>query len=235
MTAGAQPPDASTSVPQSELATAILASYPGERKAFEQWLAATSPGPSSVPASAPLSAGRQLQLISAFLESREDVTAEQVPTGGAAADSDLAFRIGPDRVFHLGAALKIVLIDGLGLFFAFATTSGLAALFYSWFFLSGADMVRRFMRCFEKISDPEEKLVFTTLYELQNRRVPEVAGDDPDAGPVEMRIRVSVSADSIAERLAGKLTAAEVRALLRGMAARDIVTERRGLWSISFW
>jgi hypothetical protein len=44
-----------------------------------------------------------------------------------------------------------------------------------------------------------------------------------------------VSAEAIGKHLEGKLSAEEIRAVLRGMAARDIVSEHDGLWSISFW
>jgi len=226
------------SITQSELAQEILASHGAERQQFERWQsAAAEPVPADDGAPGvpePLTAARGLALIDAYLREHGDVEGDAEPAEAPPAGSDLEFRIGPNRVLHLREALKIVLVDGLGLFFAFATTSGFAALFYSWFFLSGADIVRRFMKCFEKITDAQERLVFETLYQLQNRKVVEAAGSEPDSGR-EMRAKVSVSADAIGEHLADKLSQEEVRAVLRGMAARDIVTENDGLWSISFW
>lgn len=230
-----KPDEADVSVSQAEVVREILRNHEDERQAFEQWLSSAAPGMGVTVVPVRLQTWREHQLINAFLESREDIRVEQAPEGETPASSELAFRLGPDRVFHLRSALRVVLIDGLGLFFAFATPSGFVALFYSWFVFSGIDIVRRFMRCFERISDPQEKLVFEVLYELQNRRVAEVADDDPAAGIEEKRSRVSVGADTIAQRLAGELTTKEVRALLRGMAAREVVTERHGLWSISFW
>ena len=60
-------------------------------------------------------------------------------------------------------------------------------------------------------------------------------GSDPDSSVAEKQARVSVSAEAIGKYLEGKVSAEEIRAVLRGMAARDIVSEHDGLWSISFW
>ncbi|HUZ53482.1 MAG TPA: hypothetical protein VMU94_13270 [Streptosporangiaceae bacterium] len=217
------------SISQAELAGAILQSRRAERDEFEFRLAGAGGGSGT----AAMTTERGLELIDMYLREHEGIQADAVATDSAPADGGLEFRIGPGRVLHLREALKIVLIDGLGLFFAFATTSGFAALFYTWFFLSGADIVRRFMTCFEKIADPQEKQVFEALFALQNRKAAEVAGSDPDADGPPKRTRISVPDQAISEHLG--IGEAEVRSILRGMAARDIVTESAGLWSISFW
>ena len=229
------------SVRQTELSQEILESHTAERQEFERWQASL-PSPSAPAADGgslddpePLTPARRLALIDAYLREHEGVQTDAEPAEAPPSGGELAFRVGPNRYLHVGEALKIVLIDGLGLFFAFATTSGIGALFYSWFFLSGADIVRRFMKCFEKITDPQERQVFESLYELQNRKVVEATGSDPDSSVAEKRARVSVSAEAIGKHLEGKLSAEEIRAVLRGMAARDIVGEHDGLWSISFW
>ena len=188
---------------QIELCQEILESHPAERQEFERWQASLPPrsahaaddGAPELPE--PLTTARGLALIDAYLREHDGVEADAEPVEAPPSGGELAFRVGPNRFLHVGEALKIVLIDGLGLFFAFATTSGIAALFYSWFFLSGADIVRRFMKCFEKITDPQERQVFEGLYELQNRKVVEATGLDPDGGVAEKRARVSVSADAI--------------------------------------
>src|ERR1022692_3351044 len=215
------------SISEAELAGAILQSRPAEREEFELVLAGRGSGPPAV------TTERGLELIDVYLREHEGIQADAVPASGAPADGSLEFRIGPGRVLHLREALKIVLIDGLGLFFAFTTTSGFAALFYTWFFLSGADIVRRFMKCFENLTDPQERQVFEALFALQNGKVAEVAGTDPDEDVPAKRTRISVAAKAISEHLG--MDEAEVRGILRGMAARDIVTESAGLWSISFW
>jgi hypothetical protein len=242
---------AAESIPFAELAEAILENRAAERAEFNRWLADTAEQPGSgqshgarartgadAEAVLPevLPADRVLRLIDGYLAEHDAVRAET--TGDATpvlARDGLEFRIGPGKVLHLREVLKIVLIDGLGLFFAFTTTSGLAALLYTWFFLSGADIVRRFMKCFEKITDPEERAVFEALFALQNQRATRQAGTEPDDDPRRMRRRISLSDDAIGAYLGGKIAGPDVRSLLRGMAARDIVTERDGLWSISFW
>jgi hypothetical protein len=229
------------SVLQIELSQEILDSHTAERQEFERWQAsvlsrsAPADDGSSLEDPEPLTPARTLALIDAYLEEHEGVKADAKPAEPLPSGGELAFRIGPNRYLHVGEALKIVLIDGLGLFFAFATTSGIGALFYSWFFLSGADIVRRFMKCFEKITDPQERQVFESLYELQNRKAVEATGSEPDSSVAVNRARVSVSAEAIGKHLEGKISAEEIRAVLRGMAARDIVSEHDGLWSISFW
>lgn len=215
------------SISEAELAGEILQSRRPERDEFELGLA----GRGSRPAA--MTTERGLELIDLYLREHEEIQADAVPASGAPADGSLEFRIGPGRVLHLREALKIVLIDGLGLFFAFTTTSGFAALFYAWFFLSGADIVRRFMKCFENLTDPQERQVFEALFALQNGKVAEVAGTDPDDDIPAKRTRISVADKAISEHLG--MGEAEVRGILRGMAARDIVTESAGLWSISFW
>ena len=229
------------SVRQTELSQEILESHPAERQEFERWqtsLRSPSASPAdggSLDAPESLTSARRLALIDAYLREHEGIQTDAEPAETLPSGGELAFRVGPNRYLHVGEALKIVLIEGLGLFFAFATTSGIGALFYSWFFLSGADIVRRFMKCFEKITDPQERQVFESLYELQNRKVVEATGLDPDSSVAEKQARVSVSAEAIGKHLEGKLTAEEIRSVLRGMAARDIVSEHDGLWSISFW
>ena len=219
------------SISQAELAGEILQSRRAERDEFELQLTAAGGGSGTVA----MTTDRGLELIDMYLRERDGIQPDAVAAAGAPADGSLEFRIGPGRVLHLREALKIVLIDGLGLFFAFATTSGFAALFYTWFFLSGADIVRRFMKCFEQITDPQEKQVFEALFALQNLRATEVAGSDPDDDVPAKRTRISVPAKAISEHLNGQISEEEARTILRGMAARDIVTESAGLWSISFW
>lgn len=219
-------------ISQSDLAWAILESRKAERQEFARWLAGQAESGSTPEV---LPAERGLRLIDSYLAEHDGVAADPVPPDVGPSGDGLEFRIGPGRVLRLREALKIVLIDGLGLFFAFTTTSGLAALFYTWFFLSGADIVRRFMKCFEKITDPGERAVFEALFALQNRQAVREAGADPDADAGTKRRRVSVSAEAIGEYLGGGIGEEEIRSLLRGMAAREIVAESDGLWSISFW
>ena len=215
------------SISEAELAGEILQSRRAERDEFELGVAGRGSGPPA------MTTERGLELIDVYLREHEGIQADAVSASGAPADGSLEFRIGPGRVLHLREALKIVLIDGLGLFFAFTTTSGFAALFYTWFFLSGADIVRRFMKCFENLTDPQDRQVFEALFALQNGKVAEVAGTDPDEDVPAKRTRISVTDKAISEQLG--MGEAEVRGILRGMAARDIVTESAGLWSISFW
>jgi hypothetical protein len=239
------------SIPFPELAEAILENRAAGQAKFDRWLAdgAEQPGSGQGPgtrAGTSAAAGpvlpealpteRVLQLIDGYLTGHDGVRAEATGDAGPGpAGGELEFRIGPGKVLHLREALKIVLVDGLGLFFAFTTTSGLVALLYAWFFLSGADIVRRFMKCFEKISDPDERAVFEALFALQNQRAAQQPGTEPDDDSPRMRRRISVSDDAIGAYLGGRIAGPDLRSLLRGMAARDIVTERDGLWSISFW
>lgn len=242
---------AAESIPFAELAEAILEDRAAERAKFDRWLAGVAQQPGSGQGSGTragtsaaaglvlpdvLPAERVLQLIDGYLAGHDAVRAEATGDAGPGpAGGELEFRIGPGKVLHLREALKIVLIDGLGLFFAFTTTSGLVALLYAWFFLSGADIVRRFMKCFEKITDPEERAVFEALFALQNQRAAQQPGTEPDDDSRRMQRRLSVSDDTIGAYLGDKIPGPDLRSLLRGMAARDIVTERDGLWSISFW
>jgi hypothetical protein len=221
------PGDHLTSVPERDLARDVLGSYAGERQRFSDWLREDGSQPAGIqPAD-------QLAMIAGFLDGKDDVSVEHAEEGSRG--EDLEFRIGAGRVFHLREALRVILIDGLGLFFAFATTSGFGALLYAWCFISSADLINRFMKCFEKLDDPQERLVFETVYELQNQRASRADDSGADAPADEQYARLSPDANEIQALIADEMELSEVRDVLRGLAARDIVTERDGRWSVNFW
>jgi hypothetical protein len=65
-------------------------------------------------------------------------------------------RVGKGRVLHLRAALKLLLVDAIGLFLAYASASSFPLLLKIWFGMSLLDGLRQFKQCYERLSDPEE-------------------------------------------------------------------------------
>jgi hypothetical protein len=159
----------------------------------------------------------------------------QERSGVLSGSSPLYLRVRPKTVFHLGKALRTLLIGGLGLFLAWGTSASLSTLFALWFGLSLVEVAHMFIACYERIEEPKEQLVFETVWKLQNQycivnySALEVGDFDRGYG------HFTPTTETLCHELANRIDSKQIETVLYSLKRRDILDERQGRWSVRFW
>ncbi len=209
-----------------ELLKQSRARYAGQRQAFEQRFGP----PRDYLNRAAEERSAALSLFEAY-QSREAGAPDSSRTPGSVHEQYEA-RIGEGSFLHLRTVTKLLLVDAVGLFFAFGTPTGFPLLFGAWFGMSAVDLLRNFVKCYERLKDPDELKVFETIYELHNFRVAEREARGEELAMFD-QIRIP-EADLIAW-LGPTMPAEKARAALKELESREILSQNKEGWAIRFW
>lgn len=143
-------------------------------------------------------------------------------------------RVTSNVVYKIKPTVLNATIHFLSLMLALSTVSPFPLLFTAWFALSSIQLAQTIWKGWESIGDPEEKLVFETVYKLQNRLCVTNydALDQKDfASAFDC---VSPSFQELALDLIPKLKENEIESALASLEKRNIIVCKNSRYSISF-
>jgi len=150
----------------------------------------------------------------------------------ASNENGLDLRIGSGRVFHLGKAIKTLLINCLGLFFVYSAEPGLAAIYRIYLGANIVDVAQKFLSCYEKLEKKNEVLVFELIYRLQNElcitNYDKYTKDDFNNAIGY----ASPTFEAIYERLNGELTEDDLTKVLEELEQRKVLARKNKKWNI---
>ena len=145
------------------------------------------------------------------------------------------FRVKPYTVFHIGKALRLAIIEGLGLFLAYAGLNAISPLYGIWFGYKTIDIVKRFIDCYEKLDKNDEKIVFETVYMLQAQSAEENIESLKEINFTKAFGELSPLEILITDKLKYKLEPEKVIDILHDLKTREILGKKKGKWSVKIW
>jgi hypothetical protein len=174
------------------------------------------------------------QVVLALLEEKTEVFQVTYPARTVLSDMGQCLRVGPGRVVHVQEAVSVA-IKVLGVFLAYAGQTPLLLLLLVWSGLSVVDIAKNFQKLYEQLEDPHERLVFETVYRLQNQLSVVNYQALQSRNYSTAFGKIAPTTEDICLALKRKISSDNVRAILRHLETRGILTKRLHRWSIRFW
>jgi hypothetical protein len=143
-------------------------------------------------------------------------------------------RIGNGRVLHIRKAARTVLVDGLGIVFAFGASTS-SELYEGWLGIRVIDILNKLLSSYQKISEENERMVFEEIYRLHQEFavVNYEALRNLDFSQAYGRLNPTTS-DLVAS-LGDAMDEDLVKQALESLQQRDILEARNGHWAIRLW
>jgi hypothetical protein len=174
------------------------------------------------------------QVTLSFLEPETEVFEVTYPARAVLSDMGDCLRIGPGKVIRVGKAVSVA-VQILGVFLAYAGRTPLFTLLGVWSGLTVVDLARNFRKIYEELSDDDERLVFETVFRLQNELSVVNYAALQSRNFQAAFAKIAPTTERVCAELQRKLLAPEVKRVLHHLESRGILTHRSGKWSISFW